>query len=235
MSDDIVYRPVLYIPESAYVNARDDKADPIGGLAKQVGWSDAIETIFGETIRFRCVVLNNLHDCPVEGVSLFANHTNVSCFPIVNDDKGKPTRPPSSAKSLAGGTATDWIDPAPNKNFASVGIWATNRPTASFYGEDIGLKVQMIQRDTVLQVSLIKGGGFFTASYTNFAGALTSLSEKRKTNQEFYDWCDDHPMATGNQSGPDAIDIHNTQLRVRMRTGLATYGTDLYIFIEEPN
>ena len=79
-----------------------------------------------------CVVFNNLHDCAVEGVSVCAKHMSVAGYPVVNDANGNPTRPPSSAKSLSGAAGTDWIDAAPNAQFASVGAWSTTKPWISF-------------------------------------------------------------------------------------------------------
>ena len=238
---DIVYQPVIYIPESAYQSIRDSKGDPIDTITKQTAFTIdgdyspfmGLKPKHESPLRMYCVVFNNLHDCPVEGVTLFAKHMDAISYPVVNDDNGNATRPPSSTKSLSGGAATDWIDPAPNKNFASVGVWGDEIPWISFYGLYLGLTVQMLERDTVLQLGVLMGKLW---EYYNFNAELTNLSQKRKTDDEFYDWCDDHPMHQCNldsNSKPDAIDIHNDKVRVRVRSGRANWSINLYVFIED--
>ena len=222
MSDDIHYYPVTYIPESVYKSVRDDKTFPVHTFLAEIDTAWTAEAL-------NCVVFNNLHDCPVEGVSLYPKHTDAHQYPQVQDDNGKPIRPPSSEKSLAGGSATDWIDSAPNKNYASVGIWSTMRPTISFYGSDLGLTVQMIKRNSVLQLSII----FTEGEEFKLAAELSHLEDKRKTDDEFYQGCDDHPAKSfrfgdlkktsykhnlyTEDTGPDFIVLHNQELRVRLR------------------
>lgn len=243
--DDIQYFPVVYIPETVYVQLRDDTTDPFVPLQKQVGDAWLGENIIeppgenkrsgiNDVGRVRCVVLNNLHDCPVEGVSLYPNHSNAAGYPVVLDENGNQTRPTSSAKSLSGGTGTDWIDPAPIKNMASVGVWVADRPKFSFYGVDIGLTVQMVKRDSVLQLSLIS----VLSSKHKIAATLTHLADKRKSDDDFYDACDDSPLAEygkNSSSPPNAFVLKNEHVKVSLRTGIGTWITDLYAFIEEPD
>ncbi len=228
---DTVDRPVVYIPISAYNKARDDKSAPHATLKAQTGWSNQVasrSSIKANSSRLRCVVLSTLHDCPVEGVSVYPNHSYQTGQPIVPDANGKPQRPPSAANALAGSTSVDWID-APPKNFASVGIWATNRPSFSLYGTDIGLQVQMPALNSVLQLSLIEN---ISNSSHKYLGVLSSINDARKSDKDFYDQCDDNPIGDTSFSAPDSAPLTNPKVKVSLRTGGSDYGVDLYAFIE---
>lgn len=228
---DTVDRPVVYIPISAYNKARDDKAAPNATLRAQTGWSNQVvssNSLRFNSSRLRCVVLSTLHDCAVEGVSVYPNHSYQTGQPVVPDANGKPRRPPSAANALAGSTSVDWID-APPENFASVGIWATNRPAFSFFGTDIGLQVQMPALKSVLQLSLIEN---ITNNSHKYLGVLSSINDARKSDHDFFDQCDNHPIGDTSFSAPDPTPLTNPKVKVSLRTGGSDYGVDLYAFIE---
>jgi len=227
---DVVDRPVLYMPIAGYVTARDGKQNPILTIRKQTGWSNQVasrNSLTANSERLRVVVLNTLHDCQVEGVSVYPKHSYQSGQPVVTDANGVNQRQPSAVTALAGGTGYDWVD-APPANFAAVGAWATNRPAFSFYGTDIGLTVEMPAKKLRFQASVImniKAGSFCV---------LTDLTDSTKTavtDEDFYDECNEQSYAPGLWAANSKVHTLGG-VKVSVRMGPALYGYDLYAFVE---